>query len=142
MIVDASVILGALFPDEAQKQAQAVIRDHVLAQISLSAPTLFSYEISNAVWQGVRRQRISRLEAEEILGTVDNLAIAQKSVKWQDVLPFAAQFDRSTYDAAYLALANTQKQIFVTGDLRLYNAVQAELSWVQWIGDYEANTSE
>jgi predicted nucleic acid-binding protein len=138
MVIDASVILSALFPDEAQQQAQSVLRDHALAQISLSAPTLFGYEITNAVWQGVRRQRITQAEAEEILKTVDNLVIVQKAVKWQDIFPFAVKFGRSAYDASYIALANIQKESLVTGDLRLYNAVHDELPWVQWVGDYEA----
>lgn len=142
MIIDASVLLSALFPDEAQQQAQAVIRDHVLGQILLAAPTLLTYEITNAVWQGVRRQRISHDQAEEILRTVDGLAIAQESVAWHTILPFAAQFNRSAYDASYLALAHTQNQPFITGDLRLYNAVHADLTWVQWVGDYQAETSE
>ncbi|KAA3659909.1 MAG: hypothetical protein DWQ04_20855, partial [Chloroflexi bacterium] len=59
MIIDASVILSALFPDEQQSQSQAIIRDHVAGQISLVGPTLLEYELSNAVWQGVRRQRIT-----------------------------------------------------------------------------------
>lgn len=142
MIIDASVLLSALFPDEAQKQAQAVIRDHVLGQIILTAPTLLTYELTNAVWQGVRRQRISHEQAKEILLTVDHLAIAQESVAWKPVLSFAAQFNRSAYDAAYLALAHTQNQPLITGDLRLYNAVHADLLWVQWVGDYKAHTFE
>ena len=138
MIIDASVLLSALFPDEAQPQAQAVLRDHALAQISLSAPSLFGYEITNSVWQAVRRQRITQAEAEEILKTVDNLLIVQKPVTWQDICPFAVKFGRSAFDASYIALAHTQKEPLVTGDLRLYNAVHAELPWVQWVGDYEA----
>lgn len=138
MIIDASVLLSAFFPDEAQKQAQAVIRDHVVGEIILAAPTLLTYELTNAVWQGVRRQRISQAEAEEILKTVDNLVIMQKLVKWQDIFPFAVKFGRSAYDAAYIALAHNQKEPLVTGDLRLYNTVHAELPWVQWVGDYEA----
>ncbi len=140
MIIDASVLLSALFPDEAQQQAQAVIRDHVLGKITCVAPTLLTYELTNAVWQGVRRQRISREQATEILHTVDGLGIAQESVFWEVILPFAAQFNSSAYDAAYLALAQSQNQSFITGDLRLYNATHTELSWVKWVGDYQAQT--
>lgn len=142
MIVDASVVLSALFPDEAQPQAQAVIRDHVLEQITLVVPTLFAYEITNAIWQGVRRQRITLIQAEEILATVEGLAIMQEPVTWQPILPFAVQFSRSAYDAAYLALAKTRNEPLITGDLRLYNAVKSELPWVRWVGDYEAHPEE
>ena len=139
MIVDASVVLSALFPDEAQPQAQAVIRDHVLGEITLIAPTLFAYEITNAIWQAVRRQRITLSQAEEILATTEGLAITQEPIAWQPILPLAAQFNRSAYDAAYLALAKTRNEPLITGDLRLYNAVKSELPWVRWVGDYEAH---
>ena len=44
MIVDASVILSAFFPDEGQAQAQALIRDHVMDEERTHPPlgTLFA----------------------------------------------------------------------------------------------------
>ncbi|MCZ7669508.1 MAG: type II toxin-antitoxin system VapC family toxin [Chloroflexi bacterium] len=92
--------------------------------------------------KGVRRQRISHEQAEEILRTVDGLAIAQESVTWHEILPFAAQFNRSAYDASYLALAKAQNLSFITGDLRLYNTVHPELPWVTWVGNYQTLSSE
>ena len=59
-----------------------------------------------------------------------------RPVTWQQVLPLALRFDRSAYDAAYLALAETSEQPLITGDRRLYNAVHEHLDWVQWMGDY------
>ena len=49
MIVDASVILAAFFPDEAQARAQALIRDHVIGRRQLAAPTLLLYEVTNCL---------------------------------------------------------------------------------------------
>jgi len=48
----------------------------------------------------------------------------------------ALRFDRSAYDAAYLALAEATDQPLFTGDSRMYNAVREHLDWVKWIGDY------
>ena len=42
MIVDASVILSAFFPDEDQAQAQALIREHVMGRVTLAAGRLES----------------------------------------------------------------------------------------------------
>lgn len=141
MIIDASVLLAALFPDESQAQAQAVIRDHVSRQIALTAPTLLHYEISNAVWQGVRRQRIEMEQARTILRTFDSLDIELEPVSWEEMLPWAQRFERSAYDAAYLGLAARRDEPLITGDARLYHAVQAHLSWVAWVGDYQARTT-
>ena len=135
MIVDANVILRAFFPDEMQLKAQALIRDHVSGHVQLIAPTLLVYEVANAVLQAVRRERVTGEDAEAILVAVEGLSIETEPVSWQQMFPLARRFDRSAYDAAYLALAEARGESLITGDLRLYNAVHDHLDWVQWIGD-------
>jgi predicted nucleic acid-binding protein len=136
MIIDASVILSAYFPDEAQTQAQALIRDHVLGRVELAAPTLLPYEVTNAVVQARRRGRITDEQGQNILAVFEGLEIATRPVSWQQMLPLAVRYDRSAYDAAYLALAEMAGEPLVTGDRRLYNAVREHVDWVQWVGDY------
>ena len=136
MIVDASFILSAFFPDEEQAQAQALIRDHVIGRVQLTAPDLLVYEVANAVIQARRQGRIRDEQVEGILSSFEGLNIALKPVTWQRLLPLATRFDRSAYDAAYLALAEATGQPLVTGDRRMYNAVHEHLDWVQWMGDY------
>jgi predicted nucleic acid-binding protein len=136
MIVDASVILSAFFPDDEQAQAQALIRDHVIGRVQLTAPDLLVYEVANAVIQARRQGRIRDEQVEGILSSFEGLSIALKPVTWQRLLPLATRFDRSACDAAYLALAEATGQPLVTGDRRMYNAVHEHLDWVQWMGDY------
>ena len=82
MIVDANIILQAFFPDEVQPKAQALIRDHVSGRVQLSAHTLLMYEVTNAVLQAVRRERVTDEDAKAILvrgPTVEALlAMAEK----------------------------------------------------------------
>ena len=136
MIVDASVILSAFFPDEDQAQAQALIREHVIGRVKLVAPTLLLYEVTNAVVQARRRGRISEEQGGTILTSFEGLGIALLPVTWQQILPLALRFDRSAYDAAYLALAEITEQSLITGDRRLYTAVHEHLDRVHWVGDY------
>ena len=136
MIVDAAVLLAAFFPDEEQAEAQALIRDHVIGRLQLAAPNLLLYEVTNAVVQARRRGRISDEQVENILSSFEGLGIALTPVTWQQMLPLALRFDRSAYDAVYLALAEATEQPLVTGDSRMYNAVREHLDWVKWIGDY------
>lgn len=75
MIVDASVLLNAFFPDEGQPQAQLLLRDHASGRVRLKAPTLLLYEVSNAVWQAERRGRIASAQTDEILQAVSALGI-------------------------------------------------------------------
>lgn len=136
MIVDASVILRAFFPDEEQERAQTLIRDHVIGHLQLEAPDLLLYEVANAVVQARRRGRVTDEQAEDILSSFEGLGIALKPVSWQQMFPIALRFDRSAYDAAYLALAVVADVPLITGDARMYNAVHEHLPQVHWIGDY------
>lgn len=138
MIVDASVVLRAFFPDEAQARAQAVMRDHVAGRILLKAPDLLPYELANAVWQAERRGRLSSAQAEEILQAMEGLRIEIEPLAWGAMLPLARRFERSAYDATYLALAEKLGEPLITGDERLYHAVHADLDWVRWIETYES----
>jgi predicted nucleic acid-binding protein len=136
MIADASVLLCAFFPDEAQAQAQALLRDHAAGHERLKAPTLVVYEVTNAVWQAERRERISSAQADKILQAAAGLEIELLPLDWGESLPLARQFNRSAYDAAYLSLAERLNERMITADERLYNAVHAKLKWVEWIGNY------
>jgi predicted nucleic acid-binding protein len=137
MIIDASVLLSAFFPDEAQVQAQAILHTHAAGQERLKAPMLVVYEVSNAVWQAERRGRITSAQADEIMQTVVDLDIELLPLDWGEMLPLAREYNRSAYDAAYLTLAQRAGESLVTGDKRLYNAVKGKLEWVVWMGDYQ-----
>jgi len=137
MIVDASVVLRGFFPDEeGHSKAQALIRAYAQGEIELHAPTLLPYEVTNAVLQAIRRDRIGPEKGREILNAFEGLSIPMVEVSWQQTLELAQTHDRSAYDAAYLALAEESGSRLVTGDRRLYNAVKDRLSWVLWIEDY------
>lgn len=138
MIADASVFLAAFFPDEQQVQAQMLIRDHVAGRIRLVAPTLLLYELANAIVQAMRRGRISDDEGNAILAAFDGLGIELEMPPWSLMVDLARRFDRSAYDAAHLGLAQMRNDVLVTGDLRLYHAVRDHLTWVRWIGDWQA----
>ena len=136
MIIDANILLRAFFPDEAQAQAQAVVREHVAGRIHLMSPALLPYELSNAVWQAERRERITHAQGDEIQQAMSRLEIEIVIQPWGVMLPLARRFGCSAYDAAYLTLAQSTNQTLLTGDKRLYNAVHTQLDWVQWIEDY------
>jgi len=97
---------------------------------------LLLYEVTNAAVQARRQERISDEEAQHILSAFEGLGIALRPVTWAQILPLALRFDRSAYDTAYLALAESTERPLITGDRQLYSAVHEQLDWVQWIGSY------
>lgn len=135
MIIDASVLLCAFFPDEAQEQAQALLREHATGKERLKAPSLLQYEVENAVWQAERRGRVTSEQAAEILQTAAGLEIELHNMNWGECLPLARQYGRSGYDSAYLALAYRLDEDLVTADERLYNGVHSKLSWVRLLAN-------
>jgi len=136
MILDASVLLSAFFPDESQAQAQAVLREHEAGRQPLKAPALLTYEVNNVIWQAERRGRITGVQADAILAACAGLDVELIPMEWGDSLLLARRYALSAYDAAYLTLAQRLGEQLLTGDLRMYNAVHAELAWVVWIGDF------
>jgi predicted nucleic acid-binding protein len=140
LVIDASVALKwRLRDEEATSQADALLEDFLAGKLELLTPTLFDYEIANALQVAVTRQRLSEPDAAAALADFAQYAIARYDFTGIASLTFhvSGQYQRSAYDSAYLALAQAQGVWLVTGDKRLFNAVGHVLSWVKWLGDYQ-----
>ncbi len=137
MIVDASVVLMAFLSDEeSHLEAQALLYTHASGVVHLDAPDLIRHEIANTLVKAVSRNRISEQTALEVIETFESLGISFHVVSIPDAFKLASLYSRSAYDAAYLALAELLDTELVTGDRRLYNAIQTRFKRIIWIGDY------
>jgi predicted nucleic acid-binding protein len=139
LVIDASVALKwRLRDEEATIQADALLDDFLAGRLALLTPTLFDYEIANALRVAVTRQRLSEPDAAAALADFAQYTIVRYDFAGIGRLAFdlSGQCQRSAYDSAYLALAQAQGVWFVTGDKRLSNAVGHVLTWVKWLGDY------
>lgn len=140
VVIDASVALKwRLRDEEATEGADLLLDDFLVGKLSLLTPTLFDYEIANALKTAVVLNRLSEEDAIGALRDYREYAIERHEfLKIQEIaLRLAYRYQRSVYDSACLALAQEEGLWFFTGDRRLYNAVARTLSWVQWIGDYQ-----
>ena len=140
IVIDASVALKwRLRDEEAVEQVDALLEHFLSQELVLIVPTLFDYEIANALKVAVVRERLAKEEADKIIEEF------QGYVLWRyDFVPLQKQafqlaydHQRSVYDSAYLALAQTMDVWFYTGDLKLFRGVQQKLTFVKWIGDYD-----
>lgn len=140
IVIDASVALKwRLRDEEATSQADELLNDFLTGKLVLLVPTLFDYEITNALRVAVTRQRLSEQEAGTALHDFFQYTVVRYDFASISSLTFqlSGQHQRSAYDSTYLALAQSLRVWFFTGDKRLFNAVEQELSWVKWIGDYQ-----
>jgi predicted nucleic acid-binding protein len=143
VVIDASVALKwRLRDEEAANAADAILDDFLGGKLELLTPTLFDYEIANALRVAVARQRVSEQAAASALTDFARYSIVRYDFLHLAVLAFqlSGEHQRSAYDSAYLALAQSSGTWLYTGDKRLYNAVKDALAWVKWLGDYQFDT--
>jgi predicted nucleic acid-binding protein len=136
-VLDASVVLKWYLADEDHGQAALDLLDRYLSDnLTIIAPSLLEYEVTNGL---VVAQRRGRLREELIISALEGfLNLGIETVRISDlysrVLHFCRIYNRSAYDASYLALAEAEKIEFITADETLYNAVKKDLKWVKWLG--------
>ncbi len=139
VVVDSGIVLATVLQEVPSEKAKALVATWTNRGVQLAAPTLFQYEvvavIRKAVWQ-------KRITPDEGLAAVEKVLNVPIQVHLDTALlkrayEFAARFNRPTaYDSQYLALAERLSCEFWTADERLFNAVQTELAWVHWLGNF------
>lgn len=106
---------------------------------TIIAPTLFYYEITNALHRMNQANLLTIEETEKALEDALNLGIvlygsSQFSQLHEMALTLAKTLKLSAaYDAHYLALSQLLNAKFYTADKRLYNSVKSSLNWVHFI---------
>lgn len=138
VVVDASVALKWQLPDEDFiPQAMALLHDAVVRhEVSLVAPSLFLYEVTNAIGMSAKRARLASDVADEALANLLAANMEQFAPEPARILRLCRRFSIAAYDAAYVALALQLRADLWTGDRPLYEATRGELASVRWIGDY------
>jgi len=140
VVVDASALLPAWLPQERlQAYADALVEAHIQERVRLCAPWLLEHEVVNAFYIATRGRsgmapRLSLDNAKEASMLFGELGITLMSVAGfaPRILELAVTHRRSSsYDMAYVALAEQLETTLITADQRLINAVGSALSFVQ-----------
>ena len=141
-VLDATVALKWQFEDEeGTSAAMALLEDFIEGRIELITPTLFPYEILGAINVAINRKRIGEEAGYRAMNYITSLGIELRSFDNLIGTAFymARQYGLSSYDCAYLALAEKEKCDFFTGDKKLFNSIKNRLPWIKWIGDYRSH---
>ena len=131
--VDASVVVKWFAPEIHSEHASRLLAH----DDALLAPELLFIEVANVLWKQVRRGAATRGEATERLSGISARVLPIASVALTaSALNIALVYDRSAYDALYVALAISEGCQVITADRRLYNALAPHLpETMLWIED-------
>ena len=132
MVVDCSVLIAGLLPDEIGVQAQILLEGLQDGAAVGVVPSLFYQEVSNVLLMAYRRKRINKEVLSQYLDVIAMLplridtAAATQSSTMKTVCELAEKYGLTTYDASYLELAIRLDLPLVTLDSDLYNAATKE----------------
>lgn len=137
LVVDASLIIAAVMPDEDSEIASTVL-DRI-ANEGAVAPGIFTWEVVNVLSIAIRRKRLSYQDAEDILEDLADLDIVCEATEAgrvrAEVFGLSQRHALSVYDAGYLELARRLNAPLATLDRQLARAGRAE--GVDLIGEIE-----
>lgn len=120
-VLDCSVTLAWLLPDETSAQADAWLDQ--LGTRGALVPPIWGLEVGNALLVAVKRKRLSRTHLDRAFERLEALPIEVDSAgSLASILGMAAQSGLTTYDAAYLELANRRGLPLATLDNQLSSA--------------------
>ena len=100
--------------------------------------TLCTYEIPSAINVAISRKGISEAVGKKAFNYLATLGIEERSFEglFDQTFKMARKYNLSTYDCAYIVLAERERCDLYTGDRKLFHAAEKHLPWVKWIGNY------
>lgn len=141
VVVDASLALKWVLAESDSNTAVMLLDQWTDEGISVIAPALFTYEVTNILYRQVVAGKLAYEEAKQGLTDLFSVGVLLKFSQHEDVSTQAMEFAHqlhlpATYDAHYLALALHENCEYWTADKRLWNIVKGKFSWVRWFSDY------
>jgi len=137
LVVDASVSLKWVLDDEVEVASSVALRDDgARGRIQTIAPSLWVYEVTNALVVARRRGRMDSEQSRRALELLQDLGPRMADPEPENCLELAAKLEISGCDAAYVALADALGAELWTGDRKLFEKVRDQADLVRWIGDY------
>lgn len=126
-VLDASVVLAWLLPDEESDPAERLIGRVAVDRVF--APSLLLLEVGNALLQAERRARIRAATRLDLLGAFTTLPIILEPIAADSMLRAGVLAQRhalNLYDGCYLELAVTRGCALATFDRGLIRAADSE----------------
>ena len=139
VVIDANLIAAVVLPLPYSDQATERITTWKRAGVELLAPVLLEYEVAAILRKAVVAGWLTTdlaIEAMRMILALNIQCLPPTASLHGQTLHWAERLGHSnTYDAHYLALAESQDCPFWTGDERLFNAVRAGYENIFWMGN-------
>lgn len=132
LVADASVMAAALFGESGNVEVIALLHGR-----ALHAPHLLDFEIASVGLKKLSRDRVARDAVAAALRAYGQLAIERHSVDMESMLSLAERYRLTSYDAAYLCVAEAIGAPLATLDAKLADAAHAHLATASQIHDPE-----
>lgn len=119
-VVDASIILAELLPDEENTpEVHKHFEEFLENKISFIAPPILKYEVANSFRSQFLQKRLTPEKSEKILKKFLFWPIVYKEINFTDAFKLAVKENLSVYDASYLYLAKSNGWPLLTLDKNL-----------------------
>ena len=129
-VVDPSVALAWLLPDEASPLADAFRRAIERGGTDAWIPGHWWLEVTNGLLMAERRKRITAAEVTQALALINALPLEEDAHTAEHAsaatLALARKHGLTIYDAAYLELAQRLGAVLVSSDAALLKAAKKE----------------
>ncbi|MBU0505847.1 MAG: type II toxin-antitoxin system VapC family toxin [bacterium] len=118
IVIDSSVIIKCFFYEQGSEEAKKLVR-----QEHLCAPDLLLYEFTNYLG---RQKDLSLKNKQELLDIfygfkIEFFILPEKGFK--RVIELCTEYNITSYDASFIALAEVLKTQVVTADKKLINTI-------------------
>ncbi len=127
-VVDASIALSAVLPDEMNRRANKAW-ELVVTQGAL-VPSHWALEVANGLLVAQRRRRITDIDRRETISDLMSISVVIDGrtieMAWSDASALAVRHQLTVYDAAYLELALRAGLPLATLDEQLFLAARKE----------------
>jgi predicted nucleic acid-binding protein len=128
IVIDSCVAAKWFLPEADSPAAIEIMRSVTVIGGQLILLDLARIEVCNAIWKYQRRKQITPDQAIRLLDSLLRLPtrIESAETSLRDALAIAARYDRSVYDAIFVATTRRLHLQGVTADEPLFNAVKAD----------------
>ena len=142
VVVDTSLAIKWVLNEPDSDKALALLNQWNANGVVMIAPSLLSFEAANAFYKNFRKGKITLIQAQRAIEAALAIGIvlefSEKPSLHLKALELTERYKLpAAYDAHYLALAERENCELWTADMRFWNAIKHQVSWVHMVGDYK-----